>query len=345
MNKHHVKDKLSEYIDGMLSQEATSTVKEHLNRCPDCMEEYEEMVKIIEHMNQMESIETPEFFVEKVHDRIEKPSSVKRLVKGLFYPLRIKVPLELAGVAAAALLVIYIVGIRGKQHVYELAYAQRSQPLSAIQDQELEIGAEVDEAATLGKKAQPELELEEEKIDRQYKRLEAKDAVASSKKELPTLAPQEKRMDKQAKVEEIAPSSKMVQEKKERGLEPQVETIKRKAQIEAEAPRQAKAQRREDPRLEMVDKEKGEAKRDAPQKATSREENLQNVITALGGKIIELEYNKNTQVLESIKIEIPAEKYQKLIQTLEEKGEIQKPHPAIKEQDQEIIQIQIKLQQ
>lgn len=315
MNDRHMRDKLSGYIDGMLSQGEASAVKEHLDRCPACMEEYKEMVKIIGHMNQMESLETPEFFVEKVHERLEKLSSLQRFIKGLFFPLKVKIPLELAGVTAAALLVIYIVGVRGKQHVYELAFSQRSQPLAVLQEQKMERGAKVDETITV------------------------------SKKELSVLAPQEKKKEGLDKVEEAVPRSKMVKEKGVRGLQPQEEKIEREIQIEAEAPSVAKAQRREDLSLEIADKEKGEAEKDAPRMATPREENLQDIIIALGGKIIESEYNKDTQVLESLIIEIPVDNYPKLIKTLEERGEIQKPHPVIKEQDQEIIQIRIRLQQ
>jgi len=336
MNDRHVRDKLSEYIDGMLSQEEASAVKDHLDRCPDCLDEYEETVKIIGHMNQMESLETPESFAEKVHEQIDKQSSFRRLIKGFFFPLKIKLPLELAGVAAAALLVIYIVGIRGKQHVYELAYAQRSQPLAVLQEQKMERGAVLEEAITVNKKAQPAPELQDEKMEKRDKREEAEEAISHSKKELSVLEPQEKKKERLDKVEEALPRSKMVKEKGVHGLQPQEEKIERKTQIEAEAPSNAKAHKREDLSLEIAEK-------DAPQKATPREENLQDIITALGGKIIESEYYKDTQVLESLIIEIPVDNYPKLIQTLEERGEIQKPYPAIKEKDQGTIKIRIKL--
>ena len=345
MNDRHVRDKLSEYIDGMLSQEEASAVKEHLDRCPVCREEYEETVKIIGHMNQMESLDTPDSFVEKVHDRIEKPSSLKRHVRGLFYPLRIKIPLELAGVAAAALLVIYIVGIREKQHVYELAYAQRSQPLTVLQEQKIERGAVLEEAITVSKKAQPAPELEDEKLEKRDKRAEAEEAAPASIKEPPAFVPREKKLDKGGKrvgAKEDVLRSKIVQETGEPDLAHKEEQIERKTQIEAEAPSNAKAHKKEDLSLEIADKE--EAKKEAPQKAAPREENLQDIITALGGKILESEYNKNTQALESLILEIPVDKYQKLIQTLEERGEIQKPYPTIEEKDQKIIQIRIRLQ-
>jgi hypothetical protein len=348
MNDRHVRDKLSEYIDGMLSQEEASAVKEHLDRCPDCLEEYEETVKIIGHMNQMESLETPEFFVEKVHERIEKSKSLKRLVKRLFYPLRIKIPLELAGVAAAALLVIYIVGIQGKQHVYELAYAQRSQPLTVLQEQKMERGAVLEEAITVSKKAQPALELQDEKMKKKDKRAVAEEAAPPGTKEPPAFAPQEKKLDKGERrvgaKEEIL-RSKMVQETREPDFAHKDEQIERKAQIKADTPSVAKGQKREDLSLEVADKEEGEAEKDALQKPILREKSLEDIVDALGGKIIELEYNENTQVLESLILEIPAEKYQKLIQALEEQGDIRKPYPAIKEKSQEIITIRLILQQ
>ncbi len=340
-----MREKLSEYIDGTLSQEEASAVRDHLDRCPDCMEEYEDIVNIIGHMQRMESLETPDSFVEKIHERIERPSSIQKLVKRFFFPIKIKVPLELAGLAAAALLVVYIVGIRGKQQVYELAYVQRSQLHTVLQEQTLEAGAEIDEAATLSKKAQPEVELEEKITEKRDKRIDAEESIAPAKKDLPDLTPQEKKIESRAKVEEAVPRSNMVQERGERRPEPQNEAIEKKAQIVAEAPRAAKDRIREEPSLEIADKEKDEAEKDAFTKPTPREKYLKDIIDMLSGKIIESEYDKDTQILESLVIEIAADKYQKLIQTLEERGDILKPYPLIKEKDQEIITIRLILQQ
>jgi hypothetical protein len=344
MEKFHVKDKISEYIDRMLSQEEFSLVKEHLDSCPECMEEYEEMVKIIGHMNQMESLETPDSFVEKVHERIDETSTIRRFVKGLFFPLKIKIPLELAGVAAAALLVIYIIGIRGNQHVYELAYLQRSQPLPALQEQRMEKGAEVDETASLNEKVQPVLELEEKKAEKKDKRIGIEKESSPSKKDLSALEPQAKRMGGLAKVEEVVPTSKIVMDDAEHDLESQEDKIERKVQIQAKAPSATKSKKREKPSLEIADKEKEETKEDAFAEPTPKDEALKDIVVALGGKIIKSESNKDTQVLESLIIEIPSEKYQNLIQMLEKRGEFQKPYPAIKEKDKEIITIRLIIQ-
>lgn len=353
MNRHHVKDKLSEYIDGMLNQEDTSSVKEHLDRCPECMEEFEEMLKIIGHMNRMESLETPEFFVEKVHERIKERSFLQRLAKGLFFPLKIKVPLELAGVAAAALLVIYIVGMRGKQQVYELAYVQRSRPQAVLQERRVDRETEIDETedkkidkeVAPSERDQPAMEFEEKKSDKKDKRIAVEKEFGPNKVALSAQAPQEKRIERRGKVEETVETGKMVQEEAEPLLEPQEEGAERKPQIETQALRAAKPKKGEKSSLGISDKEKERAEEDAFLKPTPKDITLKDMINSLGGKIIESEYNEDTQVLESLKIEIPAEKYPILIQRLEDRGDVQKPYPAIKEKDREIVTVRLVLHQ
>ncbi|MGD9347013.1 MAG: zf-HC2 domain-containing protein [Candidatus Aminicenantes bacterium] len=351
MKDRHVREKLSEYIDAMLSEEEATSVKEHLDKCLQCREEYEDMLKIVGHMNTMERLETPEFFLEKVHARMDKPSSLRRLAKGLFFPVKIKVPLELAGLAAAALLVIYIVGIRGKEHVYELAYVQRSQPPAAFEEEKLEADTVLEEAITVidktdipRKKTQSELRVEEEG-EKRDKRLGAKKTVAQSKKDMPALAPQDKRAEGQAVPEAPASKREMTRGKNEQSLVSKEATIDRIARSESKALRVAKAQEQKDPNLEIADKEKGKAEEDAFSGITPRAGNLEDIIIELGGKILEYEFNKNKQILESLIIEIPANTYHDLIQTLEEQGDILKPYPVIKEKDQKVITIRLLLRQ
>ncbi len=353
MNDRHVRDKLSEYIDGMLSQEEASTVKEHLDRCPDCMEEYTEMAKIIGHMSGMEPLETPESFVEKVHERLEKASSLKKIIKRLFFPLKIKLPLELAGLAAAALLVVYITGIRGKQYVYELTFTQSEsygllEELSDVgQKPKTEKEAKVDEIASPSKNALLTAKLEEEGKDKIEKGAESEETTPSII-EKPISAPQEIQMKKSGKAadtEKAVPRSEMVQEKAEPDLTHHEEKVERKIPIETEKPNVARAQKRKEPSLEIIDKKNEELKEEVPKKVTHREEYLREIINGLGGKILVSEYNKDTQILESVLIEVTAENYPNLIQKLEERGEIQKPYPVITEKGQKAVNIRIRLQQ
>lgn len=358
MKNRHVRDRLSEYIDGMLSEKEASAVKEHMNRCPDCLEEYKEMLKIIGYMNQMEGLGIPDSFVEKVHERMEKKSSLRGLLKGLFIPIKIKVPLELAGVAAAALLVIYIVGIRGKQHVYELAYVQRSQAPAVLQEQTPETEtfvdeaiAVIDEAAPQKKKEEPELKFEVEKGEKRDKRSGPKKAIPEDKKDAAAFEPTETGIKKQVQAEAAVPSSKTVKEGIEREFEPHEERLERKSQNIADAPPGvakisgvAEDQKKEELSPEMADNEKAEIELDARAELEYREKNIEEIIVAMGGKIIEFNYNKDSKLLESLLIEIPAAEYQKLIQILEKRGDIRIPYPAVKEKEKEIIRVRLKFQ-
>ena len=347
MKDRHVREKLSEYIDGILSEEEASSVKAHLDRCPECMEEYEDMVKIIGHMSQVETLETPESLLAKVHERIEKPSFLRRLINGLFVPLKIKLPLELAGVAAAALLVIYIVGIRGKQHVYELAYVHRSRTPVALQERTPEPGtvseesiSAIDETTTLNEKAKPATKRETETLGKRDKRLEAEDAFATGKKDLPALAPTEKRMERRARVEEAVPQSEMIGDEAKRSIEPGEEITDREVPVKAQAPSGIKAEKSG---LETAGKDKEDVQKVALAKQTPIDEELKDIIATLDGKIIESECNADTGILESLLIEMAANNIKNLIRILEGRGDIEKPYPTVIEKGRDTVRVRIRL--
>ncbi len=120
MDCSYVIERLSEYADGMLPEAEASKIKEHLAECAGCLDAYESMLKIIEHMNQMQSVEEPADFLERVNARLEKRFSWDRFVRLMFLPLRIKLPLELAGITAACVLLVYIFAIRDGRPVHEI---------------------------------------------------------------------------------------------------------------------------------------------------------------------------------------------------------------------------------
>lgn len=353
MHNRHVNDQLSEYIDGMLGPEEASAVKEHLDHCPDCMNEYAEMVKIIGYMSQMESLEMPEFFVEKVHERLKKRSLRRRVFQGLFFPLKIKLPLEIAGLAAAALLVVYITAIRGRPHVYELTVAQKPQPMAVLEEstvvleeKKIDRDAKINEAAALNKRARPPTELKDKEMEKGEKRVETVEAIPSGKKEqLPTTpqAPQAKQKEAAAIAGETTLHSQEVHKRAKHGEVLLEDKFERKAEAGAEALSSREPRKNEEPGHEIDAAEIAEIKKEAPDKMAYQEQSLQNIIIALGGKVLESETKGDARISESLIIEIPAEKYPELLQILEERGTIQKPFPALKEKDRTRVQIRINL--
>lgn len=255
MKCRNIKNMLSEYIDGMLGEEDASLIREHLDHCADCMEEYEALTRIVGYMSQMESLETPEYFLQKVKKRLEKPFSFERLKRRLFVPLQIKLPLELAGITVVLMLVVHFSGVLEKRHLYDVVFSMRAQAIPEIQEEE---------------------------------------------------QPGERRGEKGER------GGKKGEEKRERGAD-------------------------------VTDTGKRQEKKGESEKGEKKGENLEEIISSLGGRVIKSEYRKDRNILENLIIEIPIDSYQAFFQKLEKLGEIQKPYPVIKE-DQEIVKIRIRVQ-
>ena len=99
---------LSRYLDGDLPREVGRLVEEHLSGCTGCSSHMEELVEAVRALNSLERIAAPQGFLSRVHERIEEPSRVQRLLRRLFSPLHIKLPLEAVGLGIAVLLVIVV---------------------------------------------------------------------------------------------------------------------------------------------------------------------------------------------------------------------------------------------
>lgn len=98
----------SEYIDDALTPDMKRRVEEHLAACSRCSAELSGLKAAREAVRSMKTISAPPDFLKKVHERLEKPSPFRKIMDSLLYPLRIKLPLEAAGVALAVILVLFV---------------------------------------------------------------------------------------------------------------------------------------------------------------------------------------------------------------------------------------------
>lgn len=96
-------DLLSQYIDRELSEEKRKLVKEHLDQCPECMEEYNLMCSTIDCVNRLECVEPPADFQECVMREIK----AKHVRKKAIWP--VWGSLTFGSLAAAALVMMMIV--------------------------------------------------------------------------------------------------------------------------------------------------------------------------------------------------------------------------------------------
>ena len=107
-----IKDLLSEYIDGTLDAQTKALIDEHLLACPECNEELASLKTLIRELGSVESFKAPDDFLEKLHERLEPRFSFRKIMRILFVPGRIKIPLEFATATAMAVLIFSILYIQ-----------------------------------------------------------------------------------------------------------------------------------------------------------------------------------------------------------------------------------------
>jgi len=104
--------RLSEYIDGTLDAQTRAWVEKHIAVCENCKQELASLRAVVEQLGALEPVEPPADFLEKIHERMEARSGFNKIVRRLFVPFHIKIPLELAAVATVTILVVLVLNIQ-----------------------------------------------------------------------------------------------------------------------------------------------------------------------------------------------------------------------------------------
>jgi len=133
MKQEHVKDSLSAYLDGILPEEEKRRVEEHLARCTECITALEELKKTLSLIHDLEDVEPPAWFTNKVMTRIkEEAGSRKGFFRRILGPIHSFIPLEALGAIAIAITMIVI--LRGMLPEMEKTYREESpEPPQAAQ--------------------------------------------------------------------------------------------------------------------------------------------------------------------------------------------------------------------
>ena len=90
------KELLSDYLDGILDTRSAAQLEMHLLGCSGCRQQLDALKTLVSELNRLEPVKPPHDFIDQIHERLETGSGLNTLVKKLFFPLRIKIPLELA---------------------------------------------------------------------------------------------------------------------------------------------------------------------------------------------------------------------------------------------------------
>lgn len=109
MECNDVQEKLSAYVEGIISHDEKMLIDEHLTLCQKCCESLADLKKTVEYIHNLEDVEPPTWLTQKIIARIRSEAkSDKRILQKLFYPLHIKLPIEAVAVIVIAVTALYI---------------------------------------------------------------------------------------------------------------------------------------------------------------------------------------------------------------------------------------------
>lgn len=307
---------LSDYIDGITDARTNKLLEEHLLVCKGCREDLASLRALVQEMGSLESLEAPRDFLEKVHERIEQRSKFGQILRKLFVPVRIKVPLELATVTVMAILIIAVVHVQ-QPRKQEVAHG----PL----DSDRLISAK--KAKVDANKPTPEMEAFKpipsfEKATAEPLETESKiiELVLLAKTESLSIA--------------YAPSAAkgVAQTSRKRAGTIDEERMDVSSYAETGIGRQAV------PTAETKSREVEQEKR-----ADDTLLKVKGLIERVDGKVMSIEYEKQTEQPQSIRLEIPTKHYNSFCDGLRDIALLQTTPPTISVKNQKVIQIQIRL--
>ena len=134
MNCREVNKLLGDFFDGLLDKNLKMSVQEHLKTCEGCADELAELKKYFNDVRSLSKVPAPDNFLEKIHERLESGKRFKKILKALFTPVQIKIPLGAAGAVAAAAVVVFLIRGLPLQTKEQIAMAPRkSEPAQVEQ--------------------------------------------------------------------------------------------------------------------------------------------------------------------------------------------------------------------
>jgi hypothetical protein len=335
-----IKELLSEYVDNTLRPETKTLVDEHLSTCKDCQQELASLKALVRELGSLKTLEPPKDFLDQLHGRMEQRSRFSKILRTLFVPMRVKIPLELASAAVMAILIFSVLHVQ--QDPYRLAEA----PVSVNEEKATEESALDSVGRSVSKDDKPSLAY--------------KSARARHPAEAPVGLKQERTVEKgsldsvesRVKKEAYKPSP-AYETAKAKELSDEREPLELVLLIKKNLPRRAygpgEALKTAPVQEENVrgrfsaTKAKPEGQLERDQEVDDSLPRVTKIIESLGGRVVNIEHEKGTDRPQSIHMEIPAKQINTLYNQLRELGELQTPPQIISGIEQEFIQVRIRL--
>jgi hypothetical protein len=104
-----IRQRLSAYLEGIISFEEKKFIEEHLLSCQPCSVALRDLKRAGELVRDLKEVEPPPWMAQKVLARIRREQEGKKgIFEKLFFPLRIKIPIQATATVLIAVLAIYV---------------------------------------------------------------------------------------------------------------------------------------------------------------------------------------------------------------------------------------------
>ncbi len=329
-----IKELLSDYIDGALDPQARAIVEEHLPGCEGCREELMSLKTLIQELSSLDAVKAPSDFLEKVHERVERRSRFLKIIRMFFVPMRIKIPLQFATVAATAVLVFIVFNMMqpAKEIIEEPSLSRQIRVGEKSSTDSVESSLKkpaYKPKAALKSVTKPQLAREDKPIE----------LALLIRTEIAALAPAPSVMSEAPILEEeVLAKDEDNQVMYYPPREQTAKGAKQRARSKAKRPSAKKPTSAGESGKEIRSKNKIASPPPQWDEAIS---GVHKLIELMGGEIISSKYMKETGQLQYITTEIPAKNYIPFFEKLTQLGVIQPPPPAIPAKDQERFQVRI----
>ncbi|MBN2401221.1 MAG: zf-HC2 domain-containing protein [Spirochaetes bacterium] len=114
MDCSEIKKFLDKYLDNELSKDGSAIIKKHISSCRECAAELAFLKQYRKDMASLNGVKAPADFLQQLNLRIDKQSSIKKIIRTLFFPLKSKLPVEALGVLVIGVLVVLFVNPAGQ---------------------------------------------------------------------------------------------------------------------------------------------------------------------------------------------------------------------------------------
>jgi len=129
----NIENSLPLYAEGLLSDAEKMSVEEHLAECADCSKAIADLKKVAAMTQGLSDIETPPWFKQRIMARVREEAEKKSFAQKWFYPLRIKIPIQVMATIIIAVLAVYI--YRSGDEQMKAIVPQAPQPVMEAQQE------------------------------------------------------------------------------------------------------------------------------------------------------------------------------------------------------------------